>query len=113
MTLRQEFVDTTLDFLSLHTTRDDNCHWEVAVKEIEYLIKKYNKPVVDDEPARKGTPKFGGPKNKTSPTDHKIQIYNVWKAGGFIVYLHNMFQTGYGSIAIPLNGIPAPGFNKS
>lgn len=102
----------TLDYLSPHTTRDDNRHWEVAVKEIEYLIKKYNKPVVDDEPARKGTPKFGGPQNPTFPTDHIIQIYNVWKAGGHIVYHHDMFQTGYGNEAIPLNGIPAPGFSK-
>lgn len=101
----------TLDYLSPHTTRDDNRHWEVAVKEIEYLLRKFSKPVVDDEPARKGTPKFGGPKNPTFPTDHILHIYNVWKAGGYVVYHHDMFQTGYGSEAVPLNGIPTPGFS--
>ncbi len=101
-----------LDYLSPHTTRDDNRHWEVADKEIYYLIQKYNKPVVDDEPARRGTPKFGGPKNPTSPMDHILHLYNVWKVGGYIVYHHDMFQTGYGSDAIPANGIPAPGFSS-
>ncbi len=101
-----------LDFLSPHTTREDTRHWEVAPKEIEYLITKYRKPVVDDEPARKGTPNFGGPKSPTSPNDHILQIYNVWKVGGYIIYHHDMFQTGYGSDAVPENGIPAPGFSK-
>jgi len=101
-----------LDYLSPHTTRDENRHWEVAGKEIEYLIKKYNKPVVDDEPARKGTPQFGGPKNPVLATDHIIHIYNVWKAGGYIVYHHDMFQIGTDSESVPLNGIPAPGFSE-
>ncbi len=100
-----------LDFLSPHTTRDDHRHWEVAAKEIEYLLTKYRKPVVDDEPARKGTPNFGGPKTPTQPEDHILHIYNVWKAGGYVVYHHDMFQTGYGSEAIPPNGIPLPGFS--
>jgi len=102
----------TLDYLSPHTTRDDNRHWEVAEEEISYLITKFGKPVVDDEPARKGTSQFGGPKNPVQPTDHILHIYNVWKAGGYIVYHHDMFQTGYGSEAVPPNGIPAPGFSK-
>ena len=101
-----------LDYLSPHTTRDDNRHWEVAGSEIEYLLRKYNKPVVDDEPARKGTPKFGGPKNPVLPTDHIIHIYNVWKAGGYIVYHHDMFQIGNERESVPLNGIPAPGFSE-
>ncbi len=102
----------TLDYLSPHTSREDNRHWEIAVKEIEYLIEKHKKPVVDDEPARKGTPKFGGPVNPTLPIDHILHIYNVWKVGGYIVYHHDMFQTGYGSEAVSPNGIPAPGFSK-
>ena len=102
----------TLDYLSPHTTRDDDRHWEVAEKEVGYLIEKFNKPVVDDEPARRGTPNFGGPKNPTSPMDHIIHIYNVWKAGGYVIYHHDMFQTGYGTEAVPLNGIPAPGFSS-
>lgn len=97
-----------MDYLSPHTTRDDNRHWEVATKEIEYLILKYQKPVVDDEPARKGTSKFGGPKIPTNPMDHILHIYNVWKAGGYIIYHHDMFQTGYSTEPIPENGIPAP-----
>jgi hypothetical protein len=101
-----------LDYLSPHTTRDDNRHWEIAGKEIEYLLKKYNKPVVDDEPARKGTPQYGGPKTAVMPTDHLIHIYNVWRAGGYVTYHHDMFQTGYGSEAVPSNGIPTPGFSK-
>ena len=101
-----------LDYLSPHTTRDDNKHWEIANEEISYLIHKFNKPVVDDEPARKGTPKFGGPKTPTSPFDHILHIYNVWKVGGYVVYHHDMFQTGYGTEAIPANGIPAPGFSE-
>lgn len=101
-----------LDYLSPHTTRTTDRHWEIAPKEIAYLIERYQKPVVDDEPARKGTPKFGGPKSRALPTDHILHIYNVWKVGGYINYHHDMFQTGYGSEAIPPNGIPAPGFSK-
>lgn len=101
-----------MDFLSPHTTRTDHRHWEIATKEIEDLVVRYKKPVVDDEPARKGTPKFGGPKTPTMPDDHILHIYNVWKAGGFVIYHHDMFQTGYGTEAVPANGIPAPGFSK-
>lgn len=100
-----------LDFLSPHTSRDDNRHWELAEEEIRYLISKYQKPVVDDEPARRGTPQFGGPKSPTFPTDHIVHIFNVWNAGGYANYHHDMFQTGYGTDAIPSNGIPLPGFS--
>jgi hypothetical protein len=103
--------NAALDFLSPHTTRRDDLHWEIAPKEIAYLIEKYRKPVVDDEPARRGTPKFGGPKNPTSPYDHVLRIHNVWKTGGHVIYHHDMFQTGYGSDAIPPNGIPDPDFS--
>ena len=101
-----------LDFLSPHTTRDDHRHWEVACEEIRYLLAKFGKPVVDDEPARRGTPQFGGPKSQVHPTDQIVHIYNVWKAGGYAIYHHDMFQTGYGSEAIPPNGIPLPGFSS-
>lgn len=101
----------SLDFLSPHTSRNDDRHWEIAPREIAYLLEKYQKPVVDDEPARKGTAKFGGPKSATSPFDHILRIYNVWKAGGYAIYHHDMFQTGYGSEAVPPSGIPDPELN--
>ncbi len=101
----------TLDFLSPHTTRKTDQHWEIAPKEISYLLEKYKKPVVDDEPARKGTPKYGGPQSENFPIDHILRIYNVWKAGGYVIYHHDMFQTGYGSDAVPSTGIPVPGFD--
>ncbi|HKI88602.1 MAG TPA: cellulase family glycosylhydrolase [Draconibacterium sp.] len=104
--------NSILDFLSPHTSRHTDRHWEIAAKEIAYLIERYQKPVVDDEPARKGTPNFGGPKSPTLPEDHILHIYNVWKVGGYTVYHHDMFQTGYGSDAIPPSGIPAPGFSE-
>ncbi len=100
----------TLDFLSPHTTRKTDRHWEIAYKEIAYLLEKYQKPVVDDEPARRGTPKFGGPQSENFPIDHILRMYNVWKAGGYVIYHHDMFQTGYGTDAVPSTGIPVPGF---
>ncbi|AQG77976.1 hypothetical protein [Spirosoma montaniterrae] len=102
----------TLDYLSPHTSRQySGRHWEVAPTEITYLLKRYKKPVVDDEPARNGTPAHGGPKNGSDPHDHILQIGAVWQAGGYVIYHHDMFQTGYGSSAVPPSGIPDPEFN--
>jgi hypothetical protein len=107
---RQE--NKALDFLTPHTSRQSvSRHWEVAPQEIAYLLKLYNKPVVDDEPARNGTPEFGGPSQGSSPYDHIIQIYQVWQAGGYIVYHHDMFQKGYGHASVPAHGIPDPEFS--
>lgn len=103
--------NVTLDFLSPHTTRRTDRQWEIAYKEISYLLEKYKKPVVDDEPARKGTPKYGGPQSENFPIDHILRIYNVWKTGGYVIYHHDMFQTGYGTDAVPSTGIPIPGFD--
>ncbi len=101
-----------LDFLTPHTVRQyAGKHWEVAAAEVEYLLKRYKKPVVDDEPARNGTAQFGGPKNPTSPFDHIAQMILVWQQGGYVIYHHDMFQTGYGTPAIPPSGIPDPAFN--
>ncbi len=103
--------NAALDFLTPHTSRIVR-HWQVAPDEIAYLLKRYNKPVVDDEPARNGTTKFGGPEGgATSPYDHIIQIARVWELGGYVVYHHDMFQTGYGTPAIPPSGIPDPEFS--
>jgi hypothetical protein len=104
----------TLDYLAPHTTRQrGGRHWEIVPTEFAYLLAKYRKPVVDDEPARNGTQMFGGPPSaeRTYPYDHMLQIYQVWQAGGYITYHHDMFQTGYGTPAVPPNGIPDPEFN--
>lgn len=102
-----------LDYLTPHTTRQRGRgkHWEVAPKEIDYLLTRYRKPVVDDSPARNGTSNFGGPDDKTYPFDHILQIYQVWQAGGYTHYQHDMFQTGYGTPPVPPSGIPDPEFN--
>lgn len=101
-----------LDYLTPHTTRQGNGrHWEIAPRELQSLLKKYNKPVVDDEPARNGTKKFGGPKEETSPFDHIQQIVRVWQIGAHVTYHHDMFQTGYGTPACPPHGIPDPDFS--
>lgn len=101
-----------VDFLTPHTSRQGRGKtWELAPKEIAQLLQMFRKPVVDDEPARNGTPNFGGPKDRTYPADHVLQIWEVWKVGGYATYHHDMFQTGYGSPAVPPSGIPDPEFN--
>ena len=104
-----------LDFLTPHTSRQNaGRHWEIGPQEIAYLLARYRKPVVDDEPARNGTPgsqRFGGPREATSPFDHILQIYQVWRLGGYVVYHHDMFQTGYNTPAVPRSGVPDPEFS--
>jgi hypothetical protein len=101
-----------LDYLTPHTPRQGSGrHWQLAPQQIASLLKQYRKPVVDDEPARNGTPMFGGPKEATSPFDQIVQIYQVWQAGGYVTYHHDMFQTGYGTPAVPPSGIPDPEFS--
>ena len=101
-----------LDYLTPHTSRQNaGRHWEIAPAEVAYLLARWGKPVVDDEPARNGTPDWGGPRDRTWPYDQIIQIYKMWQAGAYVNYHHDMFQTGYGSPAVPANGIPDPEFN--
>jgi hypothetical protein len=101
-----------LDYLTPHTSRQGQGRpWEIAPREIAGLLQKFRKPVVDDEPARTGTPKFGGPKGATSPYDHILQMHAVWQLGAYVTYHHDMFQTGYGSGSVPPNGIPDPEFS--
>jgi hypothetical protein len=110
--LGDEAQNKALDFLTPHSSRQwVGKHWEVAPLEIEYLMQRYKKPVVDDEPARNGTAEFGGPASTPSPTDQIIQIYKVWQAGGYTVYHHDMFQKSYGHSSVPPSGIPDPEFN--
>lgn len=101
-----------LDYLSPHTTRRaDGRTWAVAAAEVKYLLEKYGKPVVDDEPGRNGTPQHGGPKEATSPFDHILHIWEVRKAGGYATYHHDMFQLGAGDPSAPPHGIPDPEFS--
>lgn len=104
--------NAALDYLTPHTARQGKGrHWEIAPRQLEGLLKKFQKPVVDDEPARNGTTQFGGPKEATSPLDHIVQIVRVWDVGAYPTYHHDMFQTGYGSAAVPPSGIPDPEFS--
>jgi hypothetical protein len=101
-----------MDYLTPHTSRQGaGKPWVIAPAEIRYLLARYRKPVVDDEPARNGTSNFGGPKEATHPEDHILLTWEVWKAGGYVTYHHDMFQTGAGSAAVPPSGIPDPEFS--
>ena len=111
--LGKDEENALLDYLTPHTTRQTKGrrHWEIAAQEVESLLKKFKKPVVDDEPARNGTSNFGGPREQTHPMDHILNIYNVWRVGCYPTYHHDMFQTSYGSPAVPPSGIPDPEFS--
>ena len=101
-----------LDYLTPHTSRQGAGRpWELAPLEIRYLLARYRKPVVDDEPARNGTASFGGPKGETDPLDHVLQIWEVRKAGGYSTYHHDMFQMGKGHPSVPPSGVPDPEFS--
>jgi hypothetical protein len=101
-----------LDYLSPHTARyDAERPWTAGPEEIRMLVTRYAKPVVDDEPARNGTPQFGGPKDGSSPFDHILHIAKVWEAGGFATYHHDMFQLGKGHATVPPSGVPDPEFS--
>lgn len=108
-----------LDFLTPHTSRQKHDprgrHWELAPREIAYLMQRYGKPVVDDEPARNGTAasqRHGGPAGATYPFDHILQIQQVWQLGAYVTYHHDMVQADYGAPSVPEHGIPDPEFNS-
>jgi hypothetical protein len=110
--LGRDEENRSLDYLTPHTSRQGRGRpWEIAPREIALLLAKFRKPVVDDEPARNGTPLYGGPREATSPFDHILQIRQVRQLGGHVTYHHDMFQTGYGTPAVPPSGIPDPEFN--
>ncbi len=98
------------DILTPHTNRTDDEYFRLAALQVQMLIAKYGKPVVDDEPARTGTLQFGG-RPGTKPEHHIEQIRRVRAAGGYHVYHHDMFQLGYGAPTVPPSGIPDPSFS--
>ena len=108
--LGSDAENAALDYLTPHTTRSGR-YWETAPQELAALREKFRKPVVDDEPARNGIARNGGPEAATSSFDHIVQILNVWRVGAYPTYHHDMFQTDYGTPAIPPSGIPDPEFN--
>ena len=100
-----------LDLLTPHTVRRGaERFWEVAPQQIASLLRRYGKPVIDDEPARTGIMQFGGIKGGTRPEQHIAQIKGVRAVGGYHTYHHDMFQNGYGHPATPPSGIPEPDF---
>lgn len=102
----------SLDFLTPHTARQiAGRHWNIAPSEVAYLLEAYQKPVIDDEPARNGTPRFGGPAEQPTPYDQIIQIVRMWDLGAYVTYHHDMFQTGFGTPAVPPHAIPDPEFS--
>jgi hypothetical protein len=110
--LGDDAQNRVLDYLSPHTSRQGwGRTWEVAPRELAYLLARFKKPVLDDEPARNGTKSFGGPGETTYPTDHILHTHEIWKVGAYALYHHDMFQTGYGTPAVPAHGIPDPEFS--
>ncbi|MEO6063417.1 MAG: hypothetical protein ABIQ99_15905 [Thermoflexales bacterium] len=103
--------NAALDALTPHTNRQSpDGFWNVAPGQLETLLRRWNKPVIDDEPARNGIAQFGG-RPDAQPWQHIEQIKRVRALGGYHVYHHDMFQLPYGSAATPPHGIPDPDFS--
>ncbi len=103
----------TLDLLTPHTDRfkTGKKFWEVAPQQIADLIAQFQKPVIDDEPARDGPVQFGGIEGGTKPEWHIEAIRRVRELGGYPIYHHDMFQYGYDADITPPSGIPEPDFS--
>jgi len=110
--LGDDAQNTMLDLLTPHTVRGSvERFWEVAPAQLAGLLAKFNKPVIDDEPARNGLVQFGGIPGGTRPAQHIAQIEAVRRAGCYHLYHHDMFQRSYGDPATPPTGIPDPDFS--
>lgn len=109
--LGDEAQNRLLDLLTPHTTRHGADFWQAAPRQVAALLETYQKPVIDDEPARAGVVQFGGIEGGTRPAQHIEQIRQVRAAGGYHTYHHDMFQTGYGHPAVPPAGLPDPDFS--
>jgi len=101
-----------LDLLTPHTVRRGvDRFWQVAPQQIAWLLERYAKPVIDDEPARTGLVQFGGIEGGTTPEQHIAQIQGVRAVGGYHTYHHDMFQRPYGASTTPPSGVPDPDFS--
>lgn len=101
-----------LDILTPHTQRRGaGAFFEVAPRQVADLLAKFEKPVIDDEPARTGLMRHGGIDGGTEPVQHIAQIRDVRSVGGHHIYHHDMFQNGAGHPATPPSGIPEPQFS--
>lgn len=109
--LGDEAQNTLMDVLTPHTNRQSpDGFWVVAPGQIELLLRRYQKPVIDDEPARNGIAQFGGVPG-AQPWQHIAQARRVRAVGGYYLYHHDMFQKPYGFPATPPSGIPDPDFS--
>lgn len=110
--LGDETQNRLLDILTPHTVRGSAPRfWDIAPQQIASLIARYEKPVIDDEPARTGIVQFGGIAGGTQPEQHIAQIKAVREVGGYHTYHHDMFQRSYGAPTTPPSGIPDPDFS--
>ena len=110
--LGDEAQNRALDLLTPHTARrGEGNFWEIAPQQIAYLLETYQKPVIDDEPARTGLVEHGGIPGGTTPQQHIMQIKAVRALGAYHLYHHDMFQRSYGNPATPPNGLPDPDFS--
>ena len=91
--LGDEAQNRMMDVLTPHTVRRRaERFWEVAPQQIAELMETYEKPVIDDEPARTGIVQFGGIEGGTKPEQHIAQVQRVREIGGYHTYHHDMFQ---------------------
>jgi hypothetical protein len=101
-----------MDVLTPHTLRGGAFpFWYIAPAQMEYLLDTYQKPVIDDSPARQGPAAHGGLVGGTQPWQHIEQIRRDRAVGGYHIYLHGMHQYQYDNPATPPSGIPDPDFN--
>lgn len=102
-----------LDILTPHTCRNGQGNfWEIAPEQIRSLLETYQKPVIDDEPARGGLAAHGGLQGGTEAWQHIEQIKAVRRTGAYHLYHHDMFQNGYGHPNTPKDGVPDPNFGQ-
>ena len=100
------------DILTPHTVRGESpSFWTEAPKQLADLSVKFDKPIIDDEPARNGPTQFGGIAGGTQPWQHIEQIRLVRALGFHHVYHHDMFQYRNEPTLTPAHGIPDPDFS--